>query len=159
WDASLVLLRDWPDAPAGGAGDPRQVTSTSAVSSVLAAGTSRPSGLGRRLGHGGGGLESGVHRGGLEVEGSETADPVVVQPVLPAGAKPAEAVSDAPAQVDRRRFGLVASRAGHLADSGTRGNGLGDDLVVEDEIIGVAFERQARHQRAAERPQAGVIFG
>src|SRR6266700_8401497 len=81
-------------------GDPRQATSTSAVSFVLTVGTSRPSGLGRRFGRGGGRLEPGTHRVGLEIEIGVTANPVLVQPVLSAGAEHAEAVPDAPAQVD-----------------------------------------------------------
>ena len=91
-----------PDAPPGEAGDPRQTTSTSAVSFVLTVGTSRPSGLGRRFGCGGGRLELGAHRVGLEIEIGVTVNPVLVQPVLSAGAEHAEAVPDAPAQVDRR---------------------------------------------------------
>src|SRR2546426_379175 len=125
---------------------------------VPAIGASRFVDLGRWLGRVVGRLEPGGYQGGIDVEVGVTAKPVLAQPVLSARAQHAETVSDASAQVDRRRVGLVASRTGHLADPGANRNGLRDDLVVEDEIIGVALERQAGEQRAAESAQAGVIF-
>jgi hypothetical protein len=70
----------------------------------------------------------------------------------------AETVADAALQVDRRRVGRIAGRARHFADPRSHRDGLGDDLVVEDEIVGVALDRQAGEQPAAEGAQAGVVF-
>jgi hypothetical protein len=95
----------------------------------------------------------------LEVKVSVVPEPVPVQPVVHARAQHAETVADAALQVDRRRVGRIACRARHFADPRSGGDGLDDDLVVEDEIVRVALDRQAGEQPAAEGPQAGVVLG
>src|ERR1019366_1546992 len=105
-------------------------------SPMRAVGTSRFPDLGGRLGRGAGRRDLGRGQEGIDVEVGVLAKPVLAQPVLPARLQHAETVLDAAAQVDRRRLGLVAGRARHLADPGARRNGLRDDLVVEAEIIG-----------------------
>src|SRR5262249_41320787 len=117
---------------------------------TLAVGVSRVPDLRCRVGGSGSRLQPRLYRARLQVEEGVTAEPVLVELVLPAGAQHAEAVLDTPAQVDRRRVSLVPGRAGYLADPGADGDGLGDDLIVEDEVIGVALERQGGEQRAAE---------
>jgi len=82
-----------------------------------------------------------------------------VEPVVHACVQHAETIADAALQVDRRRVGRIAGRARNLADPCSRGDGLGDDLIVEDEIVGVALDRQASEQPAAEGAQAGVVLG
>ena len=87
------------------------------------------------------------------------AKPALAQPVLDGRLQHAHAVPDAPPQVYRRRVGLVTGRAGQLTDAGTRRQGLDEDLVVEDEVIRVALERDGGEQAAAERAQAGMVLG
>jgi hypothetical protein len=95
----------------------------------------------------------------LEVKISAAPEPVPVQPVVHARVQHAETVADAALQVDRRRVGRIAGRARHFADPRSSGDGLDDDLVIEDEIVGVALDRQAGQQPAAEGAQAGMVFG
>src|ERR1017187_937550 len=90
------------------------------------------------------------HIRGVEVEIGAAAHAVRMHPVVRARPQHAEAVADAAPQVDRRRVRLVTGGAGYLADPGARGDRLGDDLVVEDEVVGIAFDRQAGQQLAAE---------
>jgi len=49
------------------------------------------------------------------------------------GGEDAEAVGDAAAEVDGGGLGEVAGGAGDLADGGVEEDGVGEELVVEDE--------------------------
>src|SRR6202035_4010544 len=85
---------------------------------------------------------TGRHVLRAEVQVLAVSQAALVEPVVRAGPQYADAVLDAAPQVDRRRFVHVPGRAGQLADPGAGGDGLGDDLVVEHEVIGVALDRQ-----------------
>ena len=80
------------------------------------------------------------------------------EPVVHAGVQHAQPVADAAPQVDRRRVGSITGRARELADPRSRPDRLSNDLVIEHEIIGIALDRQPAQQRAAERPQPGMIL-
>ena len=115
--------------------------------------------LGLPVLYGAGRRQLNEHLPRLEVKISRAPEPVPVEPVVHARVQHAETVADAALQVDRRRVGRIAGRARHFADPRSSGDGLDDDLVVEDEIVGVALDRQASEQPAAEGAQAGVVFG
>src|SRR3954447_3537529 len=70
-------------------------------------------------------------------------------------------IHDAAPEPDRGRFVEVAGRHRDLTDpSGhPRGNDLGDELLIEDEVVAVEVVRDRLEQSAAVRPQTGVVFG
>src|SRR5436305_4569853 len=59
------------------------------------------------------------------------------RPILHAGPEHPQPVPARPPQVDRGRLRLVARRAGDLANPEAEPESLGQDLVVEHEVIGV----------------------
>ena len=70
----------------------------------------------------------------------------------------AQAVADAPRQVDARRLGEILRRAAHLGDRVPAPEDLREHLVVEDEVVGVLAQRQRLEQLPRERAVAGVIL-
>lgn len=72
--------------------------------------------------------------------------------------KHAEAVFDAPPEVDRGSVFKIFSRAAYLSDSEPEIHRLGKHLVIEYEVIGVLFERKRFEHRAAECSKAGMVF-
>src|SRR5580692_3415956 len=106
----------WPGRPAGRASSRSGVCASDDFHMCRSSLARPPKSSRRRCA---GRLQPGEDEGGIEVEVRVAADAVPAQPVLPAHAQHAEPVLDAAAQVDRRRVGLVAGRAGHLADPGS----------------------------------------
>src|SRR5439155_4793128 len=79
--------------------------------------------------------------------------------VADAGREAAEAVTQRTAESDRGRLGRVAGGAADLGDRAPAPQDLGQDLVVEHEVVRVALERHALEQPARERAVAGVELG
>src|SRR4029453_886019 len=64
-----------------------------------------------------------------------------VEPVGERRREHADPVGAAAGEIDRRRVGGVARRARDLADAEAEAQRLGDDLIVEHEVVGVLVER------------------
>src|SRR5262245_56879921 len=71
-----------------------------------------------------------------EEPGMDDAD--AIEPVLEHRQQRLGAVDHAHREVHRRRFRHVPSRDRNLGNRETEGYGLGEDLRIEDEIVGVA---------------------
>src|SRR5262245_33453023 len=70
-------------------------------------------------------------------------------------------VHDAPPEADRARLLEVARRDRDIADppAEPRRDDLGDQLLVEDEVVAVELVRDRLQEAPAVRPQAGVVLG
>src|SRR5207302_1960390 len=79
--------------------------------------------------------------------------------ILQCGGEDAEAVLHAAAEIDRRRLGEVARRAGDLADLESEPDRLRQHLVVEDEVVGVLLQRKRLEEPAGEGAIARVVLG
>src|SRR5882757_9015976 len=79
------------------------------------------------------------------------AQPPAREPELEPGAETAEPVAHAVAQIDRRRLLEVGSRTGDLGDLVAAPQDLGQDLVVEHEVVGVRVEWQLAQETRLER--------
>src|SRR5277367_4091570 len=72
--------------------------------------------------------------------------------------KHAKAILHAAPKVDGRGFLKVAGGAGDLADAEAKHDGLGDHLIIEDEVIGVFEQRESLEYIARKGAEAGVVF-
>ena len=72
-----------------------------------------------------------------------------------------QAVHDAPPEADRRGLLEVAGRDGDLADARRHPgrHDLGDELLVEHEVVAVELVRDRLEQVPAVGPQPGVVLG
>lgn len=73
----------------------------------------------------------------IGVEYGTMRQPQPLQDKLTGSPKHPQPVPDAPAEVDARRFRLVEGRTTDLPDTVAKENRLGQNLVVEDEIVAV----------------------
>ena len=74
------------------------------------------------------------------------------------GSQDFKAIFDAALEVDRGSFFEIFRRAGDLADLEVEHDGLGDHLVVEDEIVGVFEQGEGLQQFPREGAIPGVIL-
>src|SRR5579885_836766 len=90
----------------------------------------------------------------LQLQWGEVEDGLAVEAeargqAIGGGFEDAESIDSAAAEVDGGSLGKVAGGAGKFANAGAEIDALRQDLVVEDEVIGVGFERQGQEQGAA----------
>src|SRR6267143_2000315 len=70
----------------------------------------------------------------------------------------AKAVTDAPAEIYRGCFSHILCRTGNFADVAAQPEHLRQDLIVENEVVRVLFERQTLEEGAGKSAVAGVVF-
>src|SRR5262249_57122837 len=90
----------------------------------------------------------------LEERRATEAGPVGHEPAE--HAERAEPVGDAPPEVDRRGLGEIARGDGNVADAEAEVSGLGQELRVEHEVVGVLLEGHRLKHPAGIDPEAGV---
>src|SRR5262249_36962526 len=110
--------------------------------------------LGRRL-------SAGRAEAALAVAREKAAphDPEAMQPERERGPEHAEPVAHRAAEVDRRRLREVARGARDLADAEAAVDREREHLVVEDEVVRGAEQRERREDLARERAVARVVLG
>src|SRR4051812_46338589 len=94
-------------------------------------------------------LGSSVDPFNRESENRITMHAPLGQPELDCSSYYAQAVNGTAPEVDRRCFGEIFRRTGNLADPRAQHHRLRKDLVIEQEIFGIALERQRAEKLAA----------
>src|SRR5262249_4797613 len=89
---------------------------------------------------------------------SEAGQAHPLKPEFQRGYKHAQPVLHAAWKVDRRGFGKVLGGAGDFADSIAEIDGLSQDLVVKQEIVGILFERKLFQDSPREGAISRVIL-
>ena len=74
------------------------------------------------------------------------------------GTEHSKSIFDAALEIDRGGLFEVLGRAGDFSDAETEHDGLGDHLIVEDEVVGIFEQRERLKQFPRECPEAGVVF-
>jgi peptidoglycan/LPS O-acetylase OafA/YrhL len=83
----------------------------------------------------------------------------LVQPVAAQNGQRAKAVRDAGDERDAGSLEEVAGGNGQLDHAGVAGHDLGEDLLVENEAVAVAVERNGAQEVDGEGAVAGVVLG
>src|ERR1035438_3830231 len=74
------------------------------------------------------------------------------------GAEDSKSILHAALEIDGRGFFKVLCRAGDLSNAKAEHDGLGDHLVVKDEVVGVLKDGKSLKQLSRECAKAGVVF-
>src|SRR5262249_34619814 len=72
--------------------------------------------------------------------------------------KTTQAIAHAPAKIDRWSFRYIAGRTGHFPDRTAERDDLREHLIIENEVVGISFHRQALQQLARKSAITSVIF-